>query len=61
MAVDRKLTGNKKLSSLAPDSKQKPGGVSVPANKVRGAQLHSATGTNLMTGMSSHRGKGGHK
>lgn len=59
MAKDRSLKGNKSLGSLAPDHKQKPGGESVPANKVRGAKLHEGNTGNLMTGMSSYRGKGG--
>lgn len=59
--ADRSLKGNKSLKSLAPDQKQKPGGNAGPDSKIRGARLLSVTGTKLMEGMSSFRGKGGHK
>lgn len=59
MAKDRSLDGNKKLSSLAPDHKQRPGGDAGPDSKIRGARLIEGNTGSLMGGMSSYRGKGG--
>lgn len=48
----------KSLKNLAPSNKQKPGGDAGPGTKINSAQLHTASGTKLMTGASSYRGKG---
>lgn len=54
--------GGRDVRGFAPDRKQAPGGDAGPdANSITRFRLLSMSGTRLMEGMSSNRGKGGHK